>query len=311
MYAKIKNPVMTDIQMRLEGVKLTQIYPRVIPDLFDGSELLVVGRYDASDVQELPSGSAVRKTTLVITGKYQGHERGFEYPVAIKPGGRTQMYSFVERLWAIRRVGFLLDQIQLHGKNKEVIDEIVRLSRDYGIMTPYTSFLADERTDLADDFRLRRRGMDSSRVLREEVKGGMGQTNAMNRQAFNMALRDAPQSAAVPVDNAGRPLRAAGVKSLGYKTAAAYEAGEKEIFASVQNVGNQTLYRRGRVWVTPKTSKLDLKKDKDKIRIIQRYSKEYFELALANTVEENQILASQGPDEELLVSFRSQVYLIQ
>ena len=221
------------------------------------------------------------------------------------------MYSFIERLWAIRRVGFLLDQIQLHGKNKEVIDEIVRLSRDYGIMTPYTSFLADERTDLADSAELRSRADVYALDLRRAVKGGSGQTHAKNRQEFNWALRAPAQSKAVPVDNLGVPLEAAGVSGFGYRGVKEYEAGEREVYASVRNVGQQTLYQRGRVWVTPKTSELDLKKDKDKIRVIQRYSKEYFELALANTVEENQILASQAPDEELLVSFRSQVYLIQ
>ncbi len=311
MYAKIKNPVMTDIQISLARVKLAQIYPRVIPDLFDGSELLLVGRYDAADVQELPSGSAVRKTTLIVTGKYQGQERGFEYPVAIRPGERVRMYSFVERLWAIRRVGFLLDEIQLHGKNKEVIDEIVRLSRDYGIMTPYTSFLADERTDLADSAELRSRADVYALDLRRAVKGGSGQTHAMNRQMLNQAARAPTMSKAVPVDNLGVQLEAASVPGFGYRDVKEYEAGEREVYASVRNVGQQTLYQRGRVWVTPKTSQLDLDKDKDKIRIIQRYSKEYFELALANTVEENQILASQGTDEELLVTFRSQVYLIQ
>ncbi len=311
MYAKIKNPVMTDIQISLAGVKLTQIYPRAIPDLFDGSELLLVGRYDAVDVRKLPSGSAVRKTTLVITGKYQGQERSFEYPVSLKPGAKTQMYSFVERLWAIRRVGFLLDEIQLHGKNKEVIDEIVRLSRDHGIMTPYTSFLADENTNLTSREELRKEGLAWTGRLKTEVSGAMGQTHAKSRQMFNLALRDQSQSSSAPVDLDGMALRQAGVAGWGYVTKETYEAGEREVYATVRNVGNQTFYQRGRVWVTPKTSELDLDKDKDKIKIIQRYSKEYFELALANTVQENQILASQAPNEELLVSFRSQVYLIQ
>ena len=59
------------------------------------------------------------------------------------------------------------------------------------------------------------------------------------------------------------------------------------------------------------TAKLDLTKDKDKIKVIQRYSREYFELVRANSVVDNQILASQAPDEELLVTFRSQAYLIK
>ena len=57
-------------------------------------------------------------------------------------------YDFVERLWAVRRLGDLIDQIDLHGQNRELVDELVSLSTKYGILTPYTSFLADERVQL-------------------------------------------------------------------------------------------------------------------------------------------------------------------
>ena len=308
MYAKIKNPVMTDIKVSLRDIKLKLAYPEVIPDLFDSSQLLLVGRYD---VHNLRSNSDSYRTTLVVTGTYQGSQQTFEYPVSVALSRKTSIYSFVERLWAVRRVGFLLDEIQLHGKSEEVIDEIVRLSRDYGIMTPYTSFLADETTELTSLKELRSLGIDSSRKLRSNISGAAGQTHAKNRQNYNMAVRGAPQSSTVAVDNLGKPLEVAKLESLGYISADAYEANEREGYATVRNVGQQTLYQRGQLWVTPKTSELDLKKDKDKIITIQRYSDEYFELTRANTVEENQILASQAPNEELLVSFRSQVYLIQ
>jgi Ca-activated chloride channel family protein len=253
----------------------------------------------------------VRETTLVITGKYQGSQRAFEYPVSINPGRQVSVYSFVERLWATRRVGYLLDQIQLHGKSEEVVDEIVQLSRDYGIITPYTSFLADERTDLAAEAGLRLRARRSAEPLAASFKGGRGQTDAMNRQAYNEALRPAPQSAAVPVDRAGRRRKAPGLSGFGYRGVKEYEAGEKDFYTSVQNVGNQTLYRRGRTWMTPENAKLDRVRDKNRIKVIQRYSDEYFALVRANTVAQNQVLASQAPEEELLVTFRSQVYLIQ
>ena len=311
MYAKIKNPVMTDIEVALAGVKIKEIYPEVVGDLFDGAQLMLVGRYSAKDVEKLPRGSSERRTDLVISGKYRGARQTFEYPVRISPGKTVSVYSFVERLWAMRRVGYLLDQIQLHGKNEEVIDEIVQLSRDYGIITPYTSFLADERTDLVDSDGPRLKASASSRALREEVQGGAGQTHAMNRKAYNMAVRGPQSAPAVALDAAGKPVGPAGNISLGYSGVEAYEAGEKEVYSSVQNVGNQTLYRRGRTWVTPATAKLDRAKDKDKIKVIQRYSAEYFELARANTTADNQVLANQAADEELLVVFRSQAYLIQ
>src|SRR5205823_6278358 len=47
-------------------------------------------------------------------------------------------------LWASRKIGFLLEEIRLHGETAEVKDEVVRLSKQYGIITPYTSFLVEE-----------------------------------------------------------------------------------------------------------------------------------------------------------------------
>ena len=311
MYAKIKNPVMTDLHVDLTKVRLSMTYPRDIPDLFDGSQVLLVGRYDAKDILKLPTGSEVRKATLMITGKYRGRQHAFEYPVDISPARQSQVYSFVERLWAVRRVGYLLDQIQLHGKSDEVIDEIVCLSRDYGIITPYTSFLADETTVLADMEDLRTRAARPALALKGGITGGGGQTHAMNRQVMNDALRAPMVSQSAPVDTRGQVEGLAGAASFGFAEATAYEAGEREVFASVRNVGNQSLYRRGRIWVTPETSKLDLEKDKDRIQTVERYSKEYFELVRANNTFENQILASQLPDEELLISLRSQVYRIR
>ena len=48
----------------------------------------------------------------------------------------------------VRRLGDLIDQIDLHGQSKELVNELVALSTKYGILTPYTTFLADERVQL-------------------------------------------------------------------------------------------------------------------------------------------------------------------
>jgi Ca-activated chloride channel homolog len=47
-------------------------------------------------------------------------------------------------LWATRRVGYLLDEIRLHGENAELGDEVTELARKYGIVTPYTAYLIVE-----------------------------------------------------------------------------------------------------------------------------------------------------------------------
>jgi Ca-activated chloride channel family protein len=53
-------------------------------------------------------------------------------------------YSFLPRLWATRRIGYLLEEIRLHGAQKELIDEVRNLGIKFGIVTPYTSYLVTE-----------------------------------------------------------------------------------------------------------------------------------------------------------------------
>src|SRR5690606_10239514 len=59
--------------------------------------------------------------------------------------------DFVARLWATRRVGQLLEQVRLNGENEELKDEIVSLAKEFGLVTPYTSYLVREEESLAMD----------------------------------------------------------------------------------------------------------------------------------------------------------------
>ena len=60
--------------------------------------------------------------------------------------------DFLPRLWASRRVGWLIEQIRANGETKELTDEVVDLGTRYGIVTPYTSYLA---TDGSGEYRER------------------------------------------------------------------------------------------------------------------------------------------------------------
>jgi len=316
MYTKIKNPVMTNLTARIEGLRLKDMYPRKLGDLFDGDQIVLVGRYDAADAGKLPGQKKGRgSSTLVIHGRYQGKERAFEYPVMVNSAGGSKAYRFVEKLWAMRRVGWLMDEIQLRGKSKEVIDELVRLSRDYGIMTPYTSFLADESTPLASEKRLREVGGMLAKGLGVS-SGEAGQRGAANRQKLNMAAR--PVTAAMPKKTESRAdlalggIPAAAPTVIGHDTKEAYEGDVAgRAVENVRQIGNNyVLYRRGQIWMMPSTAKLDLEKDKDQVIQVKRFSEEYFALARANTREQNEVMASQKTGEQLLVKFRGQAYNI-
>ncbi len=300
LYTKIKNPVMTNVTVEMPGVKLSDVYPREIGDIFEGDQIVLLGRYSVEGGGDSRDNVSA---TLVVKGVYEGQQKAFEYPVTVRNavgGGEYDPYKFVEKLWAMRRVGWLLDQIQLHGENKEVIDELVRLSMAYGIMTPYTSFLADERTTLSRPGEVRERARRSTSELRK-VEGETGQRGAKNRSVLNEATQVKGASAPGVTDS----------EQIGYGRKDTYEKDEKEKVSGVRNIGNQAVYQRGRVWIASNASDVDPEKDKEKIEDVERYSEKYFELVKANTTEENQILASQQEGEELIIRLRSQVYRIK
>ena len=134
---KLTSPVLSDIRIELANTDVNRTYPRDLPDLFEGGQIVWVGRYRQSG-----------PTTIRLSGKVGGERRSFEFPAELAGPGRGSQYDFVEKLWAMRRVGSIIDQIDLQGSNKELTDELVALSTRYGILTPYTSFLADERVSL-------------------------------------------------------------------------------------------------------------------------------------------------------------------
>ncbi|MFO0841229.1 MAG: VIT domain-containing protein [Gemmataceae bacterium] len=130
LYSKMTSPVLTNLKLVTTGdVKFTEVYPPELPDLFAGSQLVVMGRF---------SGQGA--TAVKLTGKVGKDDREFVYEMTF-PDKTDDGREFVEPLWARRKVGYLLDQIRINGEKKELKDEVVVLARKYGITTPYTSWL--------------------------------------------------------------------------------------------------------------------------------------------------------------------------
>jgi len=115
----------------VDGVTVKELYPNRLPDLFAGTQLLLLGRYQGGG-----------KATVRVSGDIGGAPRTYTYEVTLSAAQKE--FEFVPKLWASRKIGFLLEEIRLHGETAEVKDEVVRLSKQYGIITPYTSFLVEE-----------------------------------------------------------------------------------------------------------------------------------------------------------------------
>ncbi|MGL6075643.1 MAG: VIT domain-containing protein [Fimbriiglobus sp.] len=129
LQAKISRPAMTNVKLTTTNIKLHEIYPVKLPDLFHGGQMVVLGRYSGD-------GDAVVR----LSGMVGSEERELVYELKF-PRRTEENRDFVEQLWARRKVGFLLDQIRLNGDSKEIVEEITKLAMKYGIATPYTSFL--------------------------------------------------------------------------------------------------------------------------------------------------------------------------
>jgi len=131
-FSKIKDPVLSSPTLAFTGdVRATKLYPSALPDLFKGEQLVLVGRY-----------SGQGNSAVVIQGAMKGEVKKFTYDA--KFPSEIAENDFIPRLWATRRVGYLLDEIRLHGENSELRDEVTNLARKYGIVTPYTAYLIVE-----------------------------------------------------------------------------------------------------------------------------------------------------------------------
>jgi Ca-activated chloride channel family protein len=129
-YRKIASPVLSDVSVTIDGVATYDVFPRALPDLFSGTQLLVLGRAQGQgDARVAVSG----QSTL-----------GFMSYTSLVSFSASMTEPALPRLWAGRKIAYTLDQIRLYGESDELVNEVIALSRQYGIITPYTSFLIEE-----------------------------------------------------------------------------------------------------------------------------------------------------------------------
>ena len=231
-YDKISEPVLSDLELDTGSVKTKEVYPKSLPDLFKGSQLIVLGRYDST-------GETNVKLTGRIGAKKHTHANKADFP------RKNSENNFIPRLWAQRKVGYLLDEIRSHGNDDELKDEIIRLSKKYGIITPYTSFLVlpDEEAEevpVAMRGRARREAFDRySGDLREAETGA--QAVKSSRRLSSMKESKATSSPQKMAYTLSKPKSMAG-RSDGDSTR---DFGEP---AEIKYVGKKTFFLKKGFW---------------------------------------------------------------
>lgn len=275
-FSKIKEPVLANPTLTFTGgIRATKLYPSPLPDLFKGEQLVLVGRYSGK-------GDAA----IIVEGTVNGAARKFTYEVNFPAEASDS--ELVPRLWATRRVGYLLDEIRLHGENSELRDEVTELARKYSIVTPYTAYLIlEDESQHNVPVRMRSlQSFDGDSGARKEAaqawsdfKDVRGGEQAVASARYGLALRAADAAAPAGASGALESRRALGLADRSDGTAAGSPANKSkerlvEYSQQAQFVAGKSFFQNDKQWIDAAVQKHP---DAKRVRI-QFGSTDYFDL---------------------------------
>ncbi|MEJ2055850.1 MAG: VWA domain-containing protein, partial [Calditrichaceae bacterium] len=287
LFAKISSPVLTNPEIDFAGANVYDVYPQKLPDIFEGQSVIVAGRYhNAGEVE------------ITLSGKQAGDTRKFEYTMNFER--RNSDNDFVDNIWANRKVSHLLTQIRFNGENKELIESVKALGEEYGIVTPYTSYLVTEQKEelavMENEISHNRGGISARRMQSiqtardkkaeadEEALGGSGFFDAMTK------------AAAAPAAASGKGA----VMSSRVQKKISNTQQSTQMLVTMKRAANKTFYLKNGVWTE---HSIDANNDAVKIKFL---SQDYFDLLQ----KDNQIKDILAIGEKILFKWENEIYKI-
>ena len=273
-FTKVNSPVLTDLELDFGAAQTELLYPRKLTDIFKGTQLTLIGRYkNAADVENI---------TLRLTGKSGRETRNFNYPNLDFPF-RADKNDFMPRLWATRRVGWLMEQIRSNGEQKELRDEVVDLGTRYGIVTPYTSYLATDGSDKTENLPLNSRS--SLRILSRKKMDARNSTPTVDM-----------------ITGAGAVMQSKEAKKQQSVVTVTAEDDETIQTGAVKRVGAKTFYLENDVWIDS-----EFKEEAKLVEIKFRFaSNEFFDFV----AKEKEVARFFSLGEQVIVVWKGKVYRI-
>jgi Ca-activated chloride channel homolog len=256
--SRLTNPVITDVSLSSDGVRLTHLLPTLPADLFAGQDLILLARYQGSGPSQL------RFTGRTASGPVS-------WSASVTFPERERANPFVARLWATQQIGYLEAERHRTGPSAELDAELASLGERYGIPTELTSYLVREPMTTA--------GITPSpspmMFQRKAASAGTaGQTVAREREAYLDAKQASAQRAAINLASADS---AAAPDMLGAPANAARSGGGSGGANETRRAGDRTFVMRDSVWTDTRY------KPAAGLRVVrvQAFSDAYFALARA------------------------------
>jgi Ca-activated chloride channel family protein len=261
-FTKVSSPVLSDIKISFaDDPNAYNVFPKAIPDLFRGSSVTLFGRYRKPGT-----------TQLIVEGKVNGKPQKFTYDVVF--GENNTRNEFIAPLWATRNVGFLLDQIRLHGETQELKDEVVALSKEYGIITPYTSYLILEDEEIQT---VNRRITTEQQLFAPRVSndGTFRQDQKVQFDDLRSGSGEGSINSSMKVQEYGFSTNLEKSKETDKKLSYRDNSGtERNLSEETRNINGRAMYQVGNEWVDVNVQKTN----NYKTNRVQFASKEYFDL---------------------------------
>ncbi|MCP4873503.1 MAG: VWA domain-containing protein [Proteobacteria bacterium] len=136
-YERIRNPLLTDVEIEYDGIEVLDVYPDPVPDLFAGQPVILVGRYTQA-------GEGVVR----VRGKIRGREHVQEIKVTLPEVNERN--EGLASLWA-RTVVEDLEARMYDRENEAIIEDITEICLEHRLMSKYTSFVAVEEQIVNED----------------------------------------------------------------------------------------------------------------------------------------------------------------
>ena len=266
--SRLQRPIVTDVRIEGEGVRLIQQYPAAPTDLYAGQELVLMTRYEGSG-----SGS------IRVTG--QGANGRVEWRTAVQFPDRSNANAFVPRLWATQRIGWLSAERRRDGGSAELDDELRTLGLRYGIPTELTSYMVREPGVGVAGGSVRR---EDRRASNSVLSGAVAAAAPMAMPMQSMVATDAEKRRAAPqaafesakVASAQRDVRS--VATLDSLADAAAKS-EGESAGTTRNLSGRSFRLQQGVWTDARLLRSDF--SKTWTINVQAYSPAWFALLRA------------------------------
>ncbi len=256
-FDRVGSPLMTDVKIDFGGLQVKDTFPRQIKDIYQGEQVAVFGRYTGHG-----------EKTIKITGTVNGSRQTFTYALAFPEYSEDDKNAFVPRLWAGKKVDFLLSEIRKSpsAPPKELVEEVTYLAKRYGIITPYTSYLMVE--DIAKNDPNVNANQTLTFTRRAQALNGLvpprfaapnakpGEATPANPTDLPVASSEEAKESVVKASKKLAELRKRSDQSGAAESLDSYAddllardgKGEKSRLQALRYIGTRTFYKSGDVW---------------------------------------------------------------